>query len=104
VLNLFAFRATDPADMKRTDDPVGPKNREWFERHLLEGLHVRPVVCGWGVHGEHMGQDLAVLGWLADLGVQPLALGVTKDGHPRHPLYLPKNAELLPFVRRLPTP
>jgi len=31
------------------------------------------------------------------LGVQPLALGVTKDGHPRHPLYVPYSAEKVPF-------
>src|SRR3954454_15761859 len=40
VLNLFAVRATDPAEMKRADDPVGPENRDWFDRHLLEGLYV----------------------------------------------------------------
>ena len=56
VLNLFAFRATEPADLKRAEEPVGPENRAWFERTLL-GTPDGPVVCGWGVHGEHMGQD-----------------------------------------------
>lgn len=99
VLNLFAFRATEPADLKRAEEPVGWENRAWFERMLADpgaGL----VICGWGVHGEHRGQDRAVLGWLAELGVEPLALGVTKDGHPRHPLYLPYSAELVVFARR----
>jgi hypothetical protein len=98
VQNLFAFRATDPADLKRAAEPVGTENRAWFER-VLEDRGDGPVVCGWGVHGEHMGQDQIVLGWLEVLGVQPLALGVTKDGHPRHPLYVPYSAELEAYRR-----
>jgi hypothetical protein len=104
VLNLFAFRATDPADLKRAVEPVGSENRAWFDRKLRAG-HDGPVVCAWGVHGEHLGQDGVVLGWLDALGVRPFALGLTRDGHPRHPLYLPKGAELVPFSgRQAPAP
>ncbi len=99
VLNLFAFRATDPSEMKRADDPVGPENRDTFDR-MLRSHHDGPVVCGWGVHGEFRDQDRTVLAWLTQLDVQPLALGTTKDGHPRHPLYLPGDAELVPFSGR----
>jgi hypothetical protein len=99
VLNLFAFRATDPFDMKRAENPVGPENRDWFER-TLGARHDGPVVCAWGVHGEHLRQDSRVLGWLAEFGASPAALGRTKDGHPKHPLYLPKSAELAPFIGR----
>lgn len=99
VLNLFAVRATDPADMKRAADPVGPENRGWFDR-TLSVPDAGPVICAWGVHGEHRGQDLTVLGWLAGYGIEALALGVTRDGHPKHPLYLPKSAEPLPFTGR----
>jgi hypothetical protein len=97
VLNLFAVRATDPADMKRADDPVGPENRDWFDRTLRDS-HGGPVVCAWGVHGAYMEQDLTVLGWLDRVGVEPLALGVTREGHPKHPLYLPYSAALVPFA------
>jgi hypothetical protein len=101
VLNLFAVRSTEPAGMKRADDPVGPENRKWFDLTLgarCEGL----LVCAWGVHGGHMGQDRAVLGWLEGYGIEPMALGLTKEGHPRHPLYLPYSASLLPFARTRP--
>ncbi len=103
VLNLFAVRATDPADMKRADDPVGPENRGWFER-TLQTHRDGPVVCAWGVHGEHRGQDLTVLGWLEGYDVEPLTLGITRDGHPKHPLYLPKGAELVAFKARRTCP
>lgn len=99
VLNLFGFRATDPADLKRAADPVGPENKDWFDR-TLRADHDGPVVCAWGVHGDHMGQDRVVFGWFDGYDIRPLALGLTRDGHPRHPLYLPKNAELVPFADR----
>jgi hypothetical protein len=97
VLNLFAFRATKPSDMKKASDPVGPENRAWFDRVLAapgDGL----VVCAWGVHGAHLGQDRIVLGWLDRLGIRPHALAITKDGHPQHPLMLGYDAGLVPFT------
>jgi hypothetical protein len=30
MLNLFAYRATEPRDMKRAEDPVGPKNDRYI--------------------------------------------------------------------------
>src|SRR3954453_788312 len=48
VLNLFALRATDPAWMKQADNPVGPENRDWFDR-TFPASHDGPVVCAWGV-------------------------------------------------------
>jgi hypothetical protein len=99
VLNLFAVRATDPADMKRADDPVGPENKDWFDR-ILRDSHDGPVVCAWGVHGEYMEQDLTALGWLEGYGIKTLALGATREGHPKHPLYLPYSAPLAPFAGR----
>lgn len=64
---------------------------------LLRKVVQTPVVCGWDVHGEYCGQDAVVVGWLEGLGIKPLSLGVTKDGHPRHPLYVPYSADLIEF-------
>ncbi len=96
VVNLFAVRATDPADMRKAEDPVGPDNHEWVCWAADKG---NLVVCAWGTHGSYLGQDLTVLGWIEDL-CKPMALGMTRDGHPKHPLYVPCNAELLPFAGR----
>jgi hypothetical protein len=59
-----------------------------------------PIVCAWGTHGTHFDQDLAVLRLLDSWKVARLAHGVTKDGHPKHPLYIRYDAPLLPFVGR----
>ncbi len=90
VWNLFAWRATDPRDMKRAADPVGSANDATIRR-LAKLAAVN--IAGWGAHGDHLGRDKAVRAILAAEGVTLHALGFTKDGHPRHPLYLPKAAE-----------
>jgi hypothetical protein len=98
VVNLFAFRATNPKDMMNAEDPVGPENSRYVKQAV--GGAGGPVVCAWGVHGRHLDQDLAMLRWLAEAGVEPLALAVTKGGHPKHPLYVPSDAPLRPFSSR----
>lgn len=58
-------------------------------------------ISAWGAHGSHIGQDETALGWIEEYTDLPvLCLGLTKDGKPRHPLYLKSDCK--PF--RLPTP
>lgn len=98
VLNLFAHRATDPRALlalNDADDPVGPDNKRAFERVLYSGRPVGPIICAWGAHGAHLGQDETALGWLVEH--ERFALGLTKDGHPKHPLYLKSDAAPVPY-------
>ena len=84
MANLFAFRATAPRDMKNASDPVGPEN----DRHLLALANDSALtVAAWGVHGTFGGRHNAVRGMLPRLHY----LRLTKDGHPGHPLYLPRT-------------
>lgn len=100
VLNLFAVRATLPQAMKQATDPVGPDNHKWFARTLMAApVESHVVVCAWGVHGAFRGQDRVVLGWLHELGITSFALGITLEGHPRHPLYLPYLTGLMQYTR-----
>lgn len=85
VLNIFAYRATDPRDMRRADDPVGPGN----DAAMLEGLEwADAVICAWGTHGEHLGRGPQVAKLLRSTGRDLLHLGLSKAGHPKHPLYI----------------
>ena len=87
MTNLFAFRATNPGDMKRAADPIGPQNDYVLkERASRAGI----VIAAWGRHGTH--KDRAW--WVRMMLPQLHYLRLTKDGHPGHPLYLPK--ELVP--------
>ncbi len=84
MLNLFAFRATDPADMMAADDPIGPDNDDTLRRVAADSIM---TVAAWGVGGRHLGRAATVLA----MGLSRLHyLRLTKGGHPGHPLYLPK--------------
>ncbi|MBS3962578.1 MAG: DUF1643 domain-containing protein [Sandarakinorhabdus sp.] len=85
VWNLFAWRATDPRDMKRAADPVGEANNVII-RQLARLAAVN--VAGWGAHGTHREREHRVRAMLAAEGVALHALAFTKAGQPRHPLYL----------------
>jgi hypothetical protein len=97
VVNLFALRTTDPRMIGRTLDPVGTDNRVWVE-HATGCADM--VVCAWCAYGTYMDQGKTVLGWIKD-ACGPMCLGVTKDGHPKHPLYVRYGAELVPFMGAL---
>jgi len=89
VVNLFAFRATDPADLVRAPEPVGVDN----DLAIVDAVRgVDRVVVAWGTRGTHRHRAESVSTLLAGCHVRPMALGTTRDGHPRHPLYVPGDA------------
>ena len=81
IANLFGYRATRPRDLARAEAPVGPENdlllRDWAQ-------DAAQVLAAWGVHGALMGRGQEVAAWLPG---DVRHLGLTRDGHPRHPLY-----------------
>jgi hypothetical protein len=89
MVNLFAFRATNPRVMMAEVDPVGKDNDGWIS---LLSIMAGMVVAAWGASGGHRDRDVAVKQMLLNRGRHLYALGETKEGHPRHPLYLPKSA------------
>lgn len=98
VINLFAYRATDPKNMMAVSDPVGPENDDYI-RFVLDRAksgHVE-IVCAWGVHGAYMSRDKDVLEMFKAAKVSPAALGTSKNGHPRHPLYISYSATVIPL-------
>lgn len=85
MLNLFAFRATDPRVMMTAADPVGPENNGY----LRDIVACTPgiVVAAWGAFGRHQGRCEQVRALIPDLHY----LRLNADGTPAHPLYLPKH-------------
>lgn len=97
VGNVFAFRATDPADMKAALDPVGPGNDDALREMFVQARDAEtPIVAAWGVHGAHLGRADQVVALAASVGVGLHCLGTSKEGHPRHPLYIRADQ---PFAR-----
>lgn len=90
MTNLFGFRATDPQDMVRARDPVGPDNDAAL---LTAARRCDQVVAAWGAHGVHQERARAVAQLFARHKLW--CLGTTKDGHPRHPLYIKGDQPLI---------
>lgn len=88
VVNLFAYRATDPYELywAGDDSPViGPSNNDAI---VDAANRARMFVCGWGKHGSLYGRSQFVMNMLLKNGVEPYALKLNKDGSPAHPLYI----------------
>lgn len=93
MTNLFAFRATDPAKMKREQEhPMGPDNFMWLLKIAQEA---NLIVAAWGKHGTFVGQQKIVLEMLSAHKIY--ALGINSDGTPKHPLYLSKAVRPIPY-------
>jgi len=91
MANLFAYRSTDPSLLPLVSDPVGPRNDWWLSRL---NRNVNLVVVAWGTNGTLFDRERHVLRLL------PTAhcLGLTKNGQPKHPLYLPTETTPLHFA------
>ena len=95
--NIFAYRATDPKDMKAHEEL--PEAKAMNELCLLSmAARSDLIVLAWGNHGTYKNRGQEVLGLLGgcDSSLNNIkCLKVTKQNQPSHPLYLPKNSEPL---------
>jgi hypothetical protein len=95
VVNLYAFRATDPRNLPIGGERIGPENEAYLYEAIM-GASGRPIVCAWGTKGN----GSFFVQWAKGYGANLMALGITKEGLPKHPLYIASNAPLI----RYPTP
>lgn len=102
VVNLYAFRATAPSELVGAPDPIGPLGN----RELLAALEEADVaVAAWGAFrgdGWRMAYTPGerardVIESARILQVELRCLGLTRSGHPRHPLFVAKEQTLEPY-------
>jgi hypothetical protein len=88
--NIYGYRSTDPKALRTVDDPVGPDNQE-----ALKWMAQRAdlIVAAWGANQLNCYAH-TLAGWLLSLP-RTRCLGQTKDGSPKHPLYLASNTALV---------
>lgn len=95
VVNIFAWRDTDPRAMRAAADPVGPAN----DAAILSGAGwADRVIAAWGTHGAHLARGPAVERLLRGAGHELFHLGLSKDGHPKHPLYIAYSRQPEPWA------
>lgn len=90
VTNLFAFRATKPADLFRAAEPVGPKTDQWLKRLSGES---ELVVAAWGNDGAKFGRSDEIRMIIPKMK----CLNLNKSGEPAHPLYQKKDTKPVDF-------
>lgn len=81
MCNLFAFRATEPIEMMKAEDPIGPDNDSWLDDITRE---TSLIVAGWGEYGTFLDRGKEVLQFIHNVHY----LKLNKSGQPAHPLYL----------------
>ncbi|MEY8840164.1 DUF1643 domain-containing protein [Cribrihabitans sp. XS_ASV171] len=95
VTNIFAWRETDPRKMRAVPDPVGPEN----DAAIAEGAHwADTVIAAWGTHGAHLRRGADVEALLRRTGEPLYHLGLSKGGHPKHPLYIAYSQQPQPWA------
>jgi hypothetical protein len=94
VMNCFAYRATDPADMRRATDPVGPRNDNIIQAVLEQDVD---LLCAWGVNAVHMDRERKVRCAISCGRARPHVLRLCASGAPEHPLYIPSALGLKPW-------
>jgi hypothetical protein len=91
VANLYALRSTDPAALWTHPDPIGPDNDDYLWNFARE---CGDVVCAWGSNAKPE-RAARVASIMLDAGARLWCLGTTKDGSPRHPLYVRATQPLI---------
>jgi len=88
MLNLFAYRTTNPKELRLVEEPIGNENDGFLKMyHIKEGL---TIAC-WGIWGTYMNRGEKVIELLGKENLS--CLGLTKSGQPKHPLYLKGDTE-----------
>jgi hypothetical protein len=95
IVNVFAYQATKSKELKNLsmDEATGLDNRIYIEDALTDAAM---KVVAWG---EHVTMHHKNYNELEEL-LKPhnlLCLGTTKDGHPRHPLFVKSSTNLEVF-------
>lgn len=86
VLNLFAWRSTDPRALKTVSYPVGLSNDA---RIVTEAAKAAMVICAWGSASPLVPERAEhVKTTLIENGIKLHYLKMGKTGQPWHPLYL----------------
>ena len=90
MVNLFAYRATMPSELKNVKNPIGNDN----DLHIIELSKKADIaVAAWGNEGSLLNRDKEVKKILPNL----MCLKINKSGQPSHPLYQKKDLKLIKY-------
>jgi len=92
IVNLFAYRSTNPKYLYTYDDPIGKENDSFILNSVIKA---DKVVIAWGAHGLLQKRSKYVMSdLLKDYHKKIFFLKKLKNGEPGHPLYVKYTQEL----------
>ena len=96
VVNVYSARLTNPEYLQIIGEPIGPETERYFKESLTDA---EMVLLAWGsnIKGN---QAAHAIQWLQEVntnGKRFVHLGLTKDGQPKHPLYIKSDTVPQPF-------
>jgi hypothetical protein len=95
VVNLFAYRATDPRQLRDDGYLIGPETDSWIEGATRAAVERGADVCiAWGNLAHRLARRGEVMAIIKRSGGEPKCLGRTALGEPRHPLFVPAARRL----------
>jgi len=99
VVNLYAYVTPYPRELRSVPDPVGPDADRYLEGAVCWAtVHEGLVIAAWGAGyppGKGRARDvLALLTKHAPV----YCFGITRDGSPKHPLYLNHETQIIPYA------
>ncbi|HWL13108.1 MAG TPA: DUF1643 domain-containing protein [Ureibacillus sp.] len=97
IVNLFAYITSQPSELRDLDktEAIGRENYKYIVRALN---NAEKIIVAWGENGTIHQRHKEVEELIGSYDIDCLG-PLTRDGHPRHPLYLSNDVELLPFKR-----
>jgi hypothetical protein len=94
IVNLWTLRGTDPRCL-RSYEPSA-RELELADECILQAADCcADIVVAWGCHGALRGRGEHVIEVLRSTGREPLTLGLTRGCHPKHPLRIAANTQLV---------
>lgn len=91
VVNLFAFRTPSPSELQKETDPYGQEN-EAYQTEAIKKADL--IICAWGTNGAFLSAGDEIIKKLSPFSHKTFALDLTKNGHPKHPLYVAYDLQL----------
>jgi hypothetical protein len=87
VRNIFAIRGSDPAIIKRVDEPTGGVRNDAAIIEAAVDPRCGVIVAAWGNGGVYNGRSLSVRRLLQETGRPVCCFKISGQGEPEHPLY-----------------
>lgn len=97
VVNLFAYITPKYIELKELEksEAIGRENYKYLIRALNSA---DKIIAAWGENGTIHQRHEEIVQIIDGYDIDSLG-SPTRDGHPRHPLYLSNDIEILPYKR-----